>query len=493
MRPIADRVASGAGWLYGYRWLERLLDVVSVAVLARLLTPDDFGLFAIALSMVAIIEGIAAFDVQKALIQSRDEHQALDDTAWTLSTLRGLLAALVMVVIAQFTSDPRIAEVLYVLALSPILTGLHNPRFVRFERHLIYSKLATLTLGAKILSFIATVALALHLRSFWALVAGILTSSAVSTALSYALEPYRPRFSFARFSDIFRFSGWLSLTSIVTTLSMETDKLIVGRLLGVGEAGLYFMTQRIGVLPTRELISPLQRLLFPSFSGVSDDPERLRRWARESMNVLGSLSLPAGFGFALVASDFVPLVLGDKWLDIVPLLTILVPYLAVRATLSMALPCVMALGKTRLLFWVSFVYALVHVPTFIVGTAYFDLRGTFWSLVAAGVFYTYLNAWMLHRTLGIRPMEIIAQLRRPLLAALLMGGAVLTATAVLPVGTTLVTSWLVMLAKVAVGGVTFCAAVVVLWRLEGRPMGIERRLLQVLERRRAGSSASETS
>ena len=132
--------------------------------------------------------------------------------------------------------------------------------------------------------------------------------------------------SLSRVREIFAFSGWLSLTSVVTTLSMETDKIIVGRLLGLGEAGYYFMTQRIGVLPTRELVSPLQRILFPSFSELSTEPKRFRGAVLESVNAMGTLSLPAGFGFALVADEFVPLALGAQWTVIVPLLVTLVPY-----------------------------------------------------------------------------------------------------------------------------------------------------------------------
>ena len=241
-------------------------------------------------------------------------------------------------------------------------------------------------------------------------------------------------------------------------------------------------TQKIGVLPTRELISPLQRILFPSFSELSQDEVRLRRAVLESINVLGSLSLPAGFGFALVASDFVPLALGEQWTAIVPLLTILVPYLGLRATLSMTLPCVMALGRTRLLFWVSFAYALVHLPLFIAGTALFGLLGAIWSIALAGVLYSYLNAWLLQRTLGISLREILRQLKRPLFAAFLMLGAVLALESVLPID--LVSegpSWLSLLIKVSVGGTVYCSALYGLWRLDGRPAGIERRLLQVLK------------
>lgn len=482
MTEATRRAARGAGWLYASRWLERLLDFAAIALLARLLSPDDFGLVAIAASLVAIVEGLAAFDVNKALIQRREDDRDLFDSAWTLSTLRGVGSAAIMLAVAPFLEDPRLGDVLAVLALSPVLTGLLNPRFVAYERDLAFSKPALLSLSAKMGSVAVTLALAVVTRSYWALVAGTLTMSALTLALSYALRPYRPRATLARFRDIFGFSGWLSLTSAVTTLSLETDKLIVGKLLGVADAGRYFMTQRVGVLPTRELISPLQRLLFPSFSELVPEPERLRRVVRESINVIASLSLPAGAGFALVAGDFVPLALGDQWLAIVPLLVVLVPYLGARATLSMALPCMLALGRTRLLFWVSLVYALVHIPVFVAGTWAFGLPGAIWSLVAAGVAYTGLNAWMLRRAVGLGYGEMLFELRRPLLATFVLVGAVIA----LPDLSTVPAPARLAL-DVAVGAASYAVTLLSLWRFGGRHFGgrgrgLERRVLQLLGR-----------
>lgn len=483
------RFATGVGWLYAYRWGERLLDLVSIVVLARILAPEDFGLVAIAASVMAIIEGLSQFDVQKALIRIRDDpsgggagaSRPLEDTAWTLSALRGLLSALVMLGIAAIASDGRIAAILALLALCPLLEGLANPRFVSFERDLIYSRLAALTLGSKLTAFALTLTVAVLYRTYWALVLGILAGAVTRLLLSYVFRPYRPRVSFARFSEIFAFSGWMSLTTAVTTLSMETDKLIVGRLLGVAEAGLYFMTQRVGVLPTRELISPLQRILFPSFAEIVENRPRLRRAVRESINVLGSLSLPAGCGFALVASDFVPLALGEQWTEIVPLLMILTPFLGFRGTLSMALPCVMALGRTRLLFWVSLAYALIHVPAFVAGTAWYGLTGSLVAIALAGLVYTYLNAWMLKRTLDVTASEILRALRRPLAATAAMAAAV-AALDRLPLGLPSVAgSWLALSVEVMVGGAVYAGALFALWRLEGRPIGIEQRLLQLVK------------
>jgi PST family polysaccharide transporter len=477
------RFAAGATWLYGHRGVERLLDFAATVVLARILSPEDFGLVAIAASVVAIVEGLSAFDVNRALIRTRDDDRALYDTAWTLSALRGLAAALVMLAVASLVADARVGAVLSVMALGPLVGGLANPRFVAFERDLVYSRLAALTLVARVASVAATLLVAVLYRSYWALVIGLLVGTATSTVLSYALRPYRPRPTLARSSELAAFSGWLSLATVVTTLSMETDRIIVGGLLGIAEAGLYFMTVSVGALPTRELVSPLQRMLFPSFSDLASERERLRRAAVESVNVLGSLSLAAGCGFALVANDFVPLALGGQWRPIVPLLVVLVPYLGLRATLSMALPCVMALGRTRLLAGVSLAYAVVHLPVFVAGTALFGLRGAVGAIVTAGVLYSYMNAWMLRRTLDVTLGEILGQLRRPLVAAVLMAAAVLALGAASPpVFFSSEGSWISLVLKVAVGAAAYAAALFAQWHREGRPAGIERRLIQLISR-----------
>ncbi len=490
----ARRFEKGARWIYAYRWLDRLLGLISIVVLARILVPEDFGLVAIAASYMAVLEGLSDFDVNKALIQIRDEDRDLYDCAWTLSLLRGVITSGLMLVIAQFVGDPRIAEVLWVLALIPLLNGLANPRFVMYERELIYSKLATLTVASKSVAFVVTVAIAVVYQSYWAIVMGMVAGAVASLLLTYLMRPFRPRPTFARVRDILAFSGWMSLATVVTTLAMSTDRIIVGRLVGIAPAGSYHMAQSIAVLPTRELIGPLQRILFPSFSEIAADVARLRAAVRELINIVGSICLPAGFGFALLANDFVPLVLGTEWLEIVPLLWILVPFLAVRAAQSMTLPCVMALGETRLLFRVSVMYALVHLPVFIMGAALYGLTGAIVAVVAAGVFYAYLDSWLLKRTLDLSLGEILRQVRRPLLAAGLMVATVMVLDPLLPLDLFSVEgSWVSLAVKLGAGLLVFPAALYGLWRREGRPPGAERRLLSFVGAHpRSASNASNS-
>lgn len=474
----------GAGWIYSYRMVDRLLGFVSLTVLARLLDPEDFGLVAVAAAFVAVIEGLSEFDVKNVLIQSRDESRELEDTAWTLSLLRGLFTAGALCLVAGIATDDRVRAILYALAAVPLLDGISNPRFFRFERDLVFSKLAKQTLFATVATFSVTILVAWWTRSYWALVLGMLASALARSGASYALCPHRPDFSLKRWREILSFSGWMTLGSIVSTISMRSDRIIVGHFLGFAETGSYFMTHRIGVLPTSELISPLQRVLFPSFSRMVGDRPRLRDAVLRSVNVLGSLSLSAAMGFALLANDFVPLALGDKWRSIAPLLVLLVPFLGFRASLSSARPCVMALGRTELVFRASLAYALIHLPAFVFGTVFYGLRGAILSIVLAGVFYVYLNAWMLQESIGLKLREIVAQLLRPVLASAVMVGVCLTADRLLPIDLfSSEGSLLSLVIKLGLGGVSFCGALYGLWRLTGRPAGIEPLLFDAISKR----------
>jgi O-antigen/teichoic acid export membrane protein len=184
----------------------------------------------------------------------------------------------------------------------------------------------------------------------------------------------------------------------------------------------------------------------------------------------------------LVAADFVPLVLGDTWRSIVPLLTVLVPFLGLRATLSMTLPCVMALGKTRLLFRVAVIYALVHLPVFILGTVTFGLPGAIWAIVLAGIFYTYLNLWMLEQTVGLSLVDAAAQLRRPAASVAVMAAAIMFVGTTSSIVTGGESALLSLAIKTILGGLVFCTTLYAMWRWEGCPPGVERRLLHIVSR-----------
>ncbi len=474
----------GAGWVYAHRWIERGLSLGSLLVLARLLEPQDFGLVAIGTGFTWVIEGITDFEVKGALIQAPVQERALHDTAWTLAALRGLAIAIVLLAVAPFLEDPRLQQTLIVLAVCPLLDGLSNPRFVLFERELEFFRPAVLSSVAAVVSATVMITTALVTRSHWALVAGLAAASTVRLLLSYALRPYRPSVALSRWRFILRFSGWMSLATLVSALALRTDRLIVAALLGIDRTGAYFMLQRIAMLPTVELLGPLGRVLFPTFRRMAAEPARLRRAVRESIAAFASLSLPAGFGLAVVADDFVPLVMGERWRSIVPLLVVLVPFLSVWGSLQSARMLAMALGHTRLVFVTSLIVGVVHLPAFVTLTWLYGIEGSIAAILLSGSVSIALSSWVFRTLVNLRASDVLGAIHRPLLAATAMVGVLSALDAngrsAHWFGESNVTGLAI---EVVLGALFHIAVQLALWWLERRPAGIERRALEAVANR----------
>jgi PST family polysaccharide transporter len=489
----AARVARSAVWVLATRWTVRLIGMVSVIVLARLLLPEDFGVVAIASTCILIIDGLSDFDVSKALIRSPELDRALLDTAWTLALARGVLAAVIMLLaaplLAAFMNDARLAPVVSVLALTPVLYGLQNPKFVTFERALNFSRHSLVMVSQKLTSLAVSVSVALIYRNYWALILGTVAAALVNLGLSYLLIPHRPRFCLARVRELFAFSGWMSLESAISTLSLHLDNFIIGHLMGIRETGVYYMSRQIALLPTDNLIHPINHVLFPSFSEVAADRAQLRRIALEAIGITASAGLAICIGFALVADEFVHLVLGEQWVAIIPYLQILVPVLGLQAIFATAQPMVMAVGDTRALFVNAMLYSLIRLPAFALATVWFGLDGAVWSLVFSGSCYCLLRYRLMYGALQIGPLELWREIARPITATLAMVLVVMTLqrlTGHLPV--MMLHPMLTMLFEIAAGGVAFCAVHGGLWILLGKPAGIERRIDQLFRRFHRGYS-----
>lgn len=488
MAETARRITTGTAWVITTRWAARLISFISLLVLARLLLPEDFGLVAVASAYVAIIEGLSAFDVNKALIQLRDEARDLYDSAWTLSLVRGVLSAVVMIasasLVAGYMEDQRLEPIIYVLSLQPLVRGALNPKLVYFEKNLIFSKQAYLVLAQSVFGFSVTVTIAVIYQVYWAIIFGTVAATILHTLLSYVVIPYLPRLSLSRLREIFSFSGWMSLSTIISTLALRLDNFVVGRVLGISETGVYYMTREIGRLPTEELLSPLHQVLFPSFSEFSQDLPQLKRVVFETIGITASIGLPVSVGFALVANDIVPLVLGSTWDSIIPYLQILVPVFGLQAIFSTGIPVVMALGATRSLFTNSLIYSCVRLPTFILATIAYGLIGSIWALVGAGIFFCFLQYRLLKVCLGIRLHQVAPAVLRPTIATVAMFLAVLAINHLAGDAIRAVSPVFSIATEVTVGGLTYCFVHYVIWRLSDRPAGIERRLIQFFEERK---------
>jgi lipopolysaccharide exporter len=467
------------------KFVERGIGLISTVALARLLAPSDFGLVAMALTIIALLELMGAFGFDTTLIQHPDAQRHHFDTAWTFNLAFGLAVAILLVALshpaAQFYAEPRLVAVMYCMALGSVAGGLQNIGVVAFRRQLEFHREFGFQLGRRLASFFMTVALAFLLRSYWALVLGTLFAQVVNVLLSYYVHPYRPRLSLAGRHDLFHFSRWLLINNIIGFVNNKSADFIIGKLGGAVSLGLYSVACQISSLPTTELVAPINRAVFPGYSRLAGDLGELRSSFLNVISMIALFALPAGIGIALVADLLVPTILGSKWLAAIPLIQVLAIYGVIVALQTNIVYVYMAVGKPRLVTYIAGGQLVLLLVLLVPATSHYGALGAAWAFLGTVILMVPVNQMLIARRLNISLYEYAAKLWRPFVACVAMGLAIYVVKAMLSPEQQMAALVFALAACVAIGALVYTLALYGLWRMAARPDGAERFCLSRVE------------
>lgn len=316
---LAGRVVHGGLWQAAQRAATRGVLLLQLLVLARLLVPEDFGLFGIALLTQQTLRVLLRFGVDAALIQRAEGAEAYLDTAWTVKVLQAAVVAAGLLVlapwVAAFFDAPGAEALIRVLAIVALLRGAENIGTIFFRKELAFRKEFALRSGEVLANAGVAIALAVVLGSVWALMAGLLAGAAVRLALSYVLHPYRPRPALdrERLADLWGFGKWLFGSSTLVYASTQGDDILLGRWLGAASLGVYQVAYRISNTAATEVSKVISRVAFPALSQLQSDDERLRRGFLDTFALTALLVVPLAVAIAWFIPDFVRHVIGDQW------------------------------------------------------------------------------------------------------------------------------------------------------------------------------------
>lgn len=479
------QIAKGAAWLVMMRIVDRIIGFVSTLVLARLLLPDDFGVVSMAMTVVALLDVLSDFGFEWSIIQRQSKAREDLDTAWSLNVVVGVLNGAMMAALTPFAvrffQEPKLQGAMIVLALALAISGFRNVGMTLFELDLNYKPVFLLAFARKVAGFLTTITVALLYGSYWALVLGQFVASIAVVCVSYILSPFRPRFRFASFKEIVRFSKWMYATNLLNYVNTRGVQLIIGRSLGAGPLGIYNIAFELGNLATSELVQPTIRALFSGYSRIGDDAEELRRIAVVVFGLAAALALPAAVGVFSLAEPIVQVLLGARWAAVTPLLQVLVVFGAIQALLAPVGIMNLAIGLARLVVGLAFIAAAVGLPVFAVLISMFDLVTGTVALLTVGALVAIANLVVTMRRIGLSLGELFPQVWRPAVGCMVMGGVVTYAN---NLDVLVANAWLVQLARlvalVVLGAVTYALVVGSLWIAVGRPQSAERHVLSAV-------------
>ncbi len=426
---VTDKALRGMFWTGLQTGLRVLLHIAVVAVTARLLAPEEFGLFFTAIVVVEFFQGLAGMGVRAALVQRPDLTEDHCNAGFTLTFIVGVVLAAAVFVLAPYAASffkqpVSLTPIIRTLTVVLVLRAPLEVASALLQRDFRFREIA----GVQLASFVigpagTTIACATLGWGVWSLVAGYLAGVAVDTAASAWLVRLKaqPNLNPARMRELFRFGAGLTANRMVNYFALQGDNLVVARFLGPASVGVYNRAYTLMAMPANLFQSAVERVFFSAMSRVQADPERQARALRRGLSLVALLSLPASALFLVLAREIVTVLLGPGWEDVTLPLTILALGMFFRVAYKVAYASVISTGAVYRSLWRQAIYSLLVVGGCLVGQS-FGLAG-----VATAVLIALTVEFLLMTQLAASIVEIrFSQVMALLLPAAVTAGCVLT-------------------------------------------------------------------
>jgi O-antigen/teichoic acid export membrane protein len=373
----------GISWVSGARFISRGLAFLKIAILARVLSPTQFGLFGIASLLLSLLETLTETGINIVLIQSKTDLFEYINAAWVVSIIRGILISVFILVLSPFIvfffHTPDALGIILFISLVPFVRGFINPAEVKFQKDLNFHLQFWFQSGLFLIDAIVSIIVVLITHSVFSMVWGMLISALVEVILSLIFIKPRPKLAIEKgyFKEIFHKGIWVTGYTIFNYFAENLDNIVIGRVMGAANLGLYQMAYKISILPLTEISDVVSSVAFPVYTKITDDSKRLQKAFFKTVFLVFFGSALLGIIIFFFPEWIIRILLGEKWLIIIPVLKILIIYGVLRTIAGPASALLLSLGKQK------FVSVMVFIRFITLATFIYPLVMAF-GLVGAG-------------------------------------------------------------------------------------------------------------
>lgn len=434
---VNKEIAKGSLWMLLMRFSVKGLGLISTIILARLLMPEDFGLIAMAMTVIAFIDLFQTIGVDMALIQNKNATEEHYHTAWTIKVILGICCGLVVAGAANYTAtffdEPRLENILYVLAGALFLFGFPNIGLVDFQKEMTFKYDFYYQVSTKFVSFLITLTAAFLLRSYWALIIGQLSASIMRIVLSYYLHPFRPKFCLTKYRELLGFSFWILLNGLLRFTNTQSQYIFLGRFAKSDNVGFYKLSEEIATITSAEIIAPINRAAYPGYSKLADQQEKLKNSYLNVFAMISLIAIPSATGIALVAPELVLVLFGSKWADMIPVVQTIALGSVFSALSINSTYIFFALLKQKTVTVIMAVKSAVFISLLLYLTPLNGAIGAAQALLLSELLTFPLWHLYVGRLLNMKLSEWLNVLYRPVLSSVLMAFTLIALRQVLPV------------------------------------------------------------
>jgi len=374
---------TGVSWMSFFRIITRVLSFLKIAVLARILTPTQFGIFGIGFLVLTFLEIFLETGINVILIQVKKDINAYIDSAWVVSIVRGILLSLLILAsapfIANFFNTPKALGILLLISLIPLVRGFINPAEVKFRKELNFRYEFWFRLAIFFTDTVVTIIIVFITHSIYSLVFGLLAGAITEVILSFILVKPIPklRLRSGYLGEIIHRGKWITAYGIFNYIGENGDNIVVGKLLGSTSLGIYQMAYKLSILPISEVSDVVSQVVFPVYTKIENDTKRLIKAFLKTTIAISLGSLLVGGIIYFFSSEIILIVLGSQWISAAPVLKILSLYGILRAISGPASALFLAKGKQ------NFVTVMVFARFVVLSATIYPLISAF-GMIGAG-------------------------------------------------------------------------------------------------------------
>jgi len=407
-----------------------VLRTASTIVLARLLTPQDYGLVAMVTAITGFVTLFKDMGLSMATIQKAEINHSQVSTLFWINVAVSLVLALILAagapIISWFYSEAKLTGITLILAGTFIFSGLTVQHQALLRRQMRFSALAAIEIGSMGIGIATGIVLAWYGAGYWALV-GLSAATALSNvALVWVFCGWRPGLPVRRAGvrSMLAFGGHLTGFNIVNYFARNFDNILLGRFYGAGVLGLYSRAYNIMMLPISQIRNPLESVAIPALSHLQNDPVRYKKYYIKLVTLLAFITMPLVVFLFVCADQVIGLLLGSKWSGASNIFKVLSIVAFIQPVISTAGLVLVSLGQSKRYFVVGAISGIIVVISFILGLP--------WGAIGVAAAYAIVNYVILIPTLRysfrrtpISITDFFSAISRPAVASICMGAAIL--------------------------------------------------------------------
>lgn len=402
---LKDKTISALIWNATQRYGILLITFVSNIVLARLLTPEDYGVIGVLMVFITVSGTIVDSGFSAALIQKKTVTQTDWSTVffWNIGISLIVYGILFLIsgIIADYFSKPVLKPVLHLLGCVIVINSFSSIQNAKLSKELKFKTLAIRSIVGTSFGAIIGIILALKGFGFWSLVWQTISATIISVILLWTITNWRPSclFSWISLKKMFRFGGYIFLSGIFEVVYSNFQSFVIGKFFSLRDLGFYSQAKKIERVPIEGTSSVLGQVLFPVYSFISHDYDRMKKMVRNNFNAITFITFPLMTFLIVLANPLFYIVLGEKWMSSVPMFQILCIFGMMTPLNKANSQIFRSLGDGRMYFTLQFTKQLIALVIMLCFIS-FGIFPFLWACAAVGFTSYGVNLYYTHKRFG---------------------------------------------------------------------------------------------